>query len=329
MSLPVEIENALLSAGLLTCGRHSVTPLAGGVSCDIWRVDENGRQFVVKRALPKLRVQADWFADIARNRHEQDYLKYVENFLPGSVPRILFSGEDFFAMEFLGQEFRDWKTLLLAGTIELETASNAGETLGRIHSESWQDPEAGRLFSTDQHFHDLRIAPYLLASAEKNPGIAGLIHTEAKRLASTRLALVHGDYSPKNLMVADRRLVVLDCEVAWFGDPAFDLCFLLNHLLLKSLFLGDRSQALLDLIPMVISAYRREIGEDHFQVVSGPAPGLLLCLLLARIDGKSPVEYLIDTSKKDFLRGFVHKHLASPPESLPDLVEHWSTSLPL
>jgi aminoglycoside phosphotransferase (APT) family kinase protein len=329
MSLPVEIESSLLAAGLLSSGRHSVMPLVGGVSCDIWRVEEDGRQYVVKRALPKLRVQAEWFADIARNRHEQDYLKYVGKFLPGSVPKILFAGEDFFAMEFLGQEFRDWKTLLLAGTIEPDTASNAGGTLGRIHRESWQDPEAGRLFSTDQHFHDLRIAPYLLASAEKHPEIAGLIHAEAKRLAATKLALVHGDYSPKNLMVADRRLVVLDCEVAWFGDPAFDLCFLINHLLLKSLRLRDRTQAFLNLIPLVISAYRRELGEDHFQAVSGHAPGLLLCLLLARVDGKSPVEYLTDTAQKDFLRGFVHKHLAIPPETLPDLVERWSSSLPL
>jgi aminoglycoside phosphotransferase (APT) family kinase protein len=329
MSLPLEIESALLAAGLLSSGRHYVTPLAGGVSCDIWRVEEDGRLFVVKRALPKLRVQAEWFADIARNRHEQDYLKYVGTFLPGAVPKVLFSGKDFFVMEFLGQEFQDWKTLLLSRFIEPVTATHAGGALGRIHRESWQDPEAHRLFSTDQHFHDLRIAPYLLAAAEKHPEIAGLIHAEAKRLATTKLALVHGDYSPKNLMVADQRLVVLDCEVAWFGDPAFDLCFLINHLLLKSLCVREKRQAFLDLIPLAISAYCKEIGENRFQVVSGHAPGLLLCLLLARVDGKSPVEYLTDTSKKDFVRGFVHKHLASPPKSLTELVEHYSASLPL
>lgn len=328
MALPVEIESALREAGLLLNGQHSVTPLTGGVSCDIWQVEEDGRRFAVKRALTKLRVQADWFADIARNRHEQDYLKYVGKFLPGSVPSILFSGDDFFAMEFLGKEFRDWKTLLLNGTLEPGTAADAGKTLGAIHRKSWNNHEAEKLFETDRHFHDLRIAPYLLASAEKHPEIAGLIHAEARRLASTKLALVHGDYSPKNLMVAPGRLVVLDCEVAWFGDPAFDLCFLLNHLLLKSLHLREKTGGILGLIPRTMSAYQAEIGEPHFATVSHNSPALLLCLLLARVDGKSPAEYLTAPEKKDFIRSFVRRHLASPPETLPELVELWSASLP-
>ena len=328
MALPVEIEGALRESGLLRNGRHSVTPLAGGVSCDIWRVEEEGRQFAVKRALPKLRVQAEWFADPARNRHEQDYLKYVGKFLPGSVPAILFSGDDFFAMEFLGAEFRDWKTMLLSGEIEPGTAADAGRTLGRIHRESWRDPAAANTFATDRHFHDLRIAPYLLAAAERHPGIAPRIRAEAARLASTKLALVHGDYSPKNLMVAPGRLVVLDCEVAWFGDPAFDLCFLVNHLLLKSLHLREKTEAFLNLIPWTIFAYHEEIGDSHFQTVSRNSPALLLCLLLARVDGKSPAEYLTDPEKKDFIRSFVRRHIASPPETLPELVELWTASLP-
>ncbi len=328
MALPVEIENALRDAGLIVNGQPTVTPLAGGVSCDIWRVEESGRQFAVKRALPQLRVQAEWFADIARNRHEQDYLKYVGKFLPESVPSILFSGEDFFAMEFLGKEFQDWKTLLLNGTLDPSTATAAGKTLGRIHSESWDDPEAGRLFCTDQHFHDLRIAPYLLASAEKHPEISAFIHSEARRLATTKLALVHGDYSPKNLMVAPGHLVVLDCEVAWFGDPAFDLCFLINHLLLKSLYLKKNGGKYLDLILRTILAYQAEIGELRFQIVSRNSPALLLCLLLARVDGKSPAEYLTAPEEKDFLRGFVHRHIASPPETLPHLLELWTNALP-
>ena len=328
MALPVEIECDLTEAGLLLDGRYSVTPLVGGVSCDIWHVESQARQFVVKRALPKLRVQAEWFADTARNRHEQDCLKYVGRFLPRSVPAILFSGDGFFAMEYLGSEFRDWKAHLFNGAIDPRTASEAGRTLGRIHRESWNDPGAAQIFDTDRHFYDLRIEPYLLAPAEKHPEIAGLIHSEARRLASTKLALVHGDYSPKNLMVAPGRLVMLDCEVAWFGDPAFDLCFLINHLLLKSLHLRENAGALLDLVSRTISTYQAEIGEGRFQDVSSHSPALLLCLLLARVDGKSPAEYLIDPGKKAFIRSFVHRHLASPPETLPELVELWTDSLP-
>jgi len=327
MPLPPEIENALRTAGLLKTANPTATPLCGGVSCDIWRVEEEGRQFAVKRALPKLRVQAEWFADPARNLHEQHYLRYVGKFLPKAVPAILFSGKDFFAMEFLGAEFQDWKTVLLSGTLWPETAVDASRTLGRIHRKSWCDPDARLIFDTGRHFHDLRIAPYLLAAAEKNPEIAGLIQSEAERLAATKLALVHGDYSPKNLMVAPGRLIVLDCEVAWFGDPAFDLCFLINHLLLKSLHLRGKTGALLEVIPRMISAYKAELGEARFQTVSLHAPALLLCLLLARVDGKSPAEYLTNPPEKDFIRTFVRRHLASPPEDLHTFITLWKSTL--
>jgi aminoglycoside phosphotransferase (APT) family kinase protein len=327
MPLPPEILAALREADLVRSAGPLVTPLAGGVSCDIWRVEDTGRVFAVKRALPKLRVQAEWYADVARNRHEQDYLRYVGKFLPDSVPTILFSGADFFAMEFLGGEFSNWKTSLLAGNTDPEVATSAGRTLGRIHRESWLDAGAERLFDTGRDFHDLRVSPYLLATAEKHPNLAAHIRAEAGRLASTNRALVHGDYSPKNLMVAPGRLVVLDCEVAWFGDPAFDLCFLLNHLLLKSLHLREKSDAFFDLISGALAGYRAELEEKTFLMISRDAPALLLCLLLARVDGKSPVEYLTDPEKKDFLRAFVGRHLPSPPDDLPALLALWKESL--
>ena len=63
-----------------------------------------------------------------------------------------------------------------------------------------------------------------------------VLRAEAERLVTCRSVLVHGDFSPKNLLVSGDRLVIIDCEVAWYGDPAFDLAFLLNHLCLKALY---------------------------------------------------------------------------------------------
>lgn len=326
-SIPADILTALRGSGLVRAVEPAVTPLAGGVSCDIWRVEDEGRIFAVKRALPKLRVEAEWFADVSRNRHEQDYLRYVGKFLPYSVPKILLSGPNFFAMEFLGDEYSNWKNLLFAGDLDPEVATAAGSTLGRIHRESWLDFAAERLFDTGLLFHALRIAPYLLAAADQHPDLAAKIHAESVRLASCKRSLVHGDYSPKNLMASQGRLIVLDCEVAWFGDPAFDLCFLVNHLLLKSLHQPKNADAFLRLINKALSAYRVELGEDKYSMVSRDSPALLLCLLLARVDGKSPVEYLTDPEKKDFVRTFVRQHLLGPPENLTDLIFLWKMSL--
>jgi aminoglycoside phosphotransferase (APT) family kinase protein len=325
--LPPHILAALRAAGLVGSESPHVTALAGGVSCDIWRVDTGDRVLAIKRALPRLRVRAEWFADPARNRHEQEYLRYVGGFLPESVPRIVFSGGDFFAMEFLGGGFSDWKKFLLAGSADPAVADAAGRTLGRIHRESWGDAAVAAAFGNDRDFFDLRISPYLLTAAERRPELAGPIRAEAARLASTKRALVHGDYSPKNLMVAPGRLVVLDCEVAWFGDPAFDLCFLTNHLLLKSLHLPRLAGAMPGLVAAAHAAYREEIGEDRFAEVSARSPALLLCLLLARVDGKSPAEYLDDPAKKDFVRAFVRHHLPAPPGDLPALVAAWTDAI--
>lgn len=329
MSLPPNILLALRDGGVLSGSDPVVTPLVGGVSCDIWRVEDGEHVLAVKRALPKLRVQAEWFADVARNRHEQDYLRYVARFLPDAVPRVVFSGEDFFAMEFLGGEFSDWKKLLLAGKADPIVAAHAGSTLGCIHRESWHEESAERTFDTGRHFHDLRVAPYLLAAAEKNPTLVPRIRAEAKRLAATKRALVHGDYSPKNLMVAPGRLVVLDCEVAWYGDPAFDLAFLLNHFLLKSVFLRGKAEDFLNLTSAALAAYAIELGADKFALVARDTPALLLCLMLARVDGKSPVEYLSDPAAKDRIRAFVRRHLPDAPSDLHDLLADWKTSLSL
>lgn len=329
MSIPEEILEVLRTAGLVKGAAPLATPLSGGVSCDIWCIEGTGRRFVVKRALPKLRVAAEWFADTSRNQHEQEYLRYVAQVLPDAVPAVLLNGADFFAMEFLGDGYADWKKQLLSGETDPETAQAAGMILGRIHSRSWLDEQAGRRFANDRHFFELRIEPYLLQTADKHPDLAEVIRGEARRLEATKCALVHGDYSPKNLMVAQGRLVVLDCEVAWFGDPAFDVCFLLNHLLLKSLFRPGKARDVIGLVAAFLESYGTELGQERSGTVFRVCPTLLLCLLLARIDGKSPVEYLKEPRQQEFVRSFARRHLSSVPETVSELIERWKQSLAL
>ncbi len=326
MALPAEILKALQTAGLVSSD-PAVTALTGGVSCDIWKVEDGGRVFAVKRALPKLRVAAEWLADPGRNFHEQEYIRYVAGFLPDAVPRIVFSdpNADFFAMEFLGGEFSDWKKSLLAGHADSLVAERAGSTLARIHRESWLDPDLARRFATDKNFYDLRIAAYLLAAADKNPVVADSIRAEAARLGATKLALVHGDYSPKNLMVAPGRLVVLDCEVAWFGDPAFDMAFLLNHLLLKGLHHAPAGGPFYKLVEAFLLSYRTT-NPLHSSEVESRTSLLLPMLTLARVDGKSPAEYLVDEDKKNFVRAFATQAIQTPAPIEP-LVAHWFGSV--
>lgn len=304
----------LQAAGLIDGTDIRLTPLTGGVSSDIVLVESSTRRLVVKAALEKLRVKDDWFVDVSRNRVEQSFFEYVSPLMPAAVPHILGGGDGWFAMEYLGDELQNWKSDLLAGKIEVETAKLAGEVLGRLHAASWNDPVARERFDTLPNFQALRIDPYLLTTAERVPEAAAVLRAESARLAATKLALVHGDYSPKNLLVGPGRLIVLDAECAWFGDPAFDAAFLLTHLHLKGLLNPQAIQ----LVPVFWSAYTTACGHD----LERNTVKLLLCLLLARVHGKSPAEYL-SPAQRDLATRFVLSHLPHPP-SLAALTEAWS-----
>jgi aminoglycoside phosphotransferase (APT) family kinase protein len=135
-----------------------------------------------------------------------------------------------------------------------------------------------------------RVDPYHRTAAERNPDLADAVLDEVDRLLDTRRALVLGDWSPKNLLTYPNRVLALDFEVAHWGDPAFDVAFLLTHLVLKGVRRPQDRPALRAAASAFIDAYMSAAGAiapDDGDVIAE-----LGCLLLARVDGKSPAEYL-------------------------------------
>jgi aminoglycoside phosphotransferase (APT) family kinase protein len=329
-AIPRSFLDTLRRDGVLRHPDMQLTPLTDGVSSEIFRIDDGDESFVVKRALAKLRVKDDWTANIDRNRYEQLYIKYVARFLPEAVPSLRPGPIDrgYFVMEFLGPEFTSWKQMLLHGEARIEDAVQAATVLGRIHAHSAADAEVARLFDTTVNFTQLRIDPYLLTTGIRHPDLRDLFQAEAQRLASTRQCLVHGDFSPKNLMISTSRLVLLDCEVAWYGDPAFDLAFLLTHLLLKGLYHAPRQIGLQEMCRAFWQRYVQEAGDAiDSMALERRVARLLLMLLLARMDGKSPIEYLTDQQKTDWVRQFARSGILKGHSSLSDIVGQWFTNL--
>jgi aminoglycoside phosphotransferase (APT) family kinase protein len=267
---------------------------------------------VVKRALARLKVKEPWLADAGRNYFEQLYLAYVGKFLPRAVPAIRMASKEhgYFAMEYFGSEFTNWKELLMQGQVETAHARMAGQTLGTIHHHSAGDAAAAKEFDTTANFHQLRVDPYLLSTAREHPKLRKMFEAEAERLEATRICLVHGDFSPKNMLINKNRLVLLDCEVAWYGDPAFDAAFLLNHLFLKALLHAPREIGFDRMVHAFWSAYAKSC-QDAFDLdeLEARVVRLLLMLMLARVDGKSPVEYLKKQDRKNVVRDFVRRKL--------------------
>ncbi len=227
MTDPETIYADLARLGLIRPGdRPPAAPLTGGVSSDIWKVDLPPGPVAVKRALAKLKVAQDWRAPVGRSRYEIRWFRTVARIIPEAVPRIVAADEEagVFAMSYLDPAGHPlWKRQLFDGHVEVGTAEEVGRCLALIHSATARDKSIPGLFPTDAIFHDIRLSPYLEAAAAKHPDRADALHRIVETTVTTRRALVHGDVSPKNILVGPSGPIFLDAECAWFGDPAFDL----------------------------------------------------------------------------------------------------------
>jgi Phosphotransferase enzyme family len=297
--------------------------LGWGISNVVLKVSWPGNCVVVKQSLAELRVGDEWPFDRSRIVGERDCMEELGRLLPdGSVPRVRFSDDESFvlAMSCAPPGGVLWKEALLEGRIEPRAGWMAGALLARIHREAATDPGARERFADQTPLVQGRIDPYHLTAAERHPDLAPIVHREVERLLSTQLTLVLGDYCPKNTFVYPDHVFVLDFEVAHWGDPAFDVAFCLCHLVLKAARFPDRGSAYLRVARSFRDAYRRDNAFDLDRLEAAAARELG-CLLLARIDGKSKVEYLSDEPTKDFVRELAREILLGDEGRLSPILD--------
>jgi aminoglycoside phosphotransferase (APT) family kinase protein len=320
------LHRGLRHMALVSADYHPpCSALSGGVSSDIYRVDLPGRSCCVKRALPKLKVAADWRAPIERNRWEVEWMRVAAGVVPAAVPAIL--GEDpeggCFAMDWLPPETHPvWKTLLRDGEIATAFAGQVGDTLGRIHAATADRADIAARFRTDDIFFAIRLEPYLVATARAHPDLATCLAERVETTRRTRRALVHGDFSPKNILRGPSGPVILDAECAWYGDPAFDLAFVLNHLLLKGLWRPAWRGRYLDAFAALVAAYAAHVAWEPWAALDARTAALLPGLLLGRVDGKSPAEYLA-AADREAIRPFARDLLLHPVDGLAVIASRW------
>ena len=265
-----------------------------------------------------------------RSAYEWAWICYASRHAPGAVPAPLAYDAAFgmFAMEFLDPAlYPNWKQLLLQGTADSGTAAAVAKLLARLHGVSAGDEAVAAAFRTGEIFFAIRLEPYLLATAQRHPDIATRLHWLADRTAAARIALVHGDVSPKNILVGPNGPVFLDAECAWFGDPAFDAAFCLNQLLLKCLARPGSRAAYLDCFAVFTDAYLSEVSWEPSAGIEARTAGLLPALLLARVDGKSPVEYVTNEAAKGLVRTTARALIVAAPTRLIAIAEAWHAAL--
>ncbi len=323
----------LQNAGLINNSEETkFEPLTGGVSSDIWKVETKEQTFCFKQALPQLKVEAAWFAPVERNRFEVAWYRLADSIVPGSVPRVLLHDNDakLFAMEYLPEDNHAlWKRELQAGHAEPAQAAEVGRLLCAIHSGTAGSVAVAATFPRTDIFQAIRLEPYLEAAAERHQDLAPELCELSRRTARTRLAMIHGDVSPKNILIGPKGPVFLDAECACVGDPAFDLAFCLNHFMLKCLWNKDVQPAYIVCFQAMASAYLAAVDWEAADHLEARAASLLPGLFLARVDGKSPVEYVTEDDDKDRVRRCARKLLKAPPSRLADVIAAWKRELTL
>lgn len=332
-AVPNDILAVLRRGAMLDLGAApACEPLAGGVSSDIWRIETEAGAVCVKRALGRLKVQAEWRAPIERSRYEAAWIETARAIEPAAAPALLFMDRAAGAivMPYLPPEhYRLWKAVLHAGEADPAVAYAVGARLVRIHAGTALCPRTAARFPTDAIFHDIRLEPYLIATGRHHPALEPVLRRLARRTAATRLVLVHGDVSPKNILLGPDGPVFLDAECAWYGDPAFDLAFCLNHLLLKCLWTPAAAEGFLACFDALAESYLAGVVWEPRAALEARAAALLPGLFLARIDGKSPVEYVTDAADKERVRRVAGTFLQAPVPWLTPIREAWSVELGL
>lgn len=293
------------------------TELGGGVSNHVVLIETEHERLVLKQSLAKLRVKEDWFSDRERVFREAAALERLSAVLPaGSIPGVLFADrENFaFAMTAAPAGAVSWKERLLRGDLSTEIAQAVATIQGRMIQATWHEPSWNEEFGDITVFDQLRLDPYYRFTASRHPTL-GAAFDRALARARSGECLVHGDWSPKNMMVSGSSVMAIDFEVVHYGDPAFDVAFMMNHFLLKLFHMPDHAAQLAAVADAYVTALNKWLPRGAGWLEQG-AIEHLAPLLLARIDGKSPVEYIRDASTAERVRRFARVLIAEPEPTL-------------
>jgi 5-methylthioribose kinase len=334
MELDIEEFDALRSYLARYAGRGapvSFKKLAGGVSNRVVQVTwAEGRGWVLKQALSKLRVAVDWFSSPERILVEAKALRWLNRLAPlGTTP--LFTFEDpanhLIAMEAIPEDHENWKSVLMSGRIIPEHFEQFGFLLGSIQRRSVEfGSEVCAAFADTSYFESLRLEPYYLYTAERVSAASAFLRALSEETKRHKLSLVHGDFSPKNALLYQDKLVLLDYEVVHYGDPAFDVGFALTHFLSKANHMRKERVRLSVAATLFWRTYFEQIAPLGWDAIEPRMVRHTLGCLLARVAGKSPLEYLT-AEEAARQRSVTLLLMENPPNKVEDLIEEFGEKI--
>jgi 5-methylthioribose kinase len=335
MNLDIENPNELLAyleqtERITKNEQPKITVLQGGVSNKTVLLERETESWVIKQALAKLRVKADWYSDPSRIQREALGLRYLSNLIPAHVPQFIFEDveQHLLAMSAVPQPHIKWKTVLLAGGVLQHQVKQFGELVGFIHRSAYERrDELAEVFADTSFFESLRLEPYYQYTALQVPSAAPFLESLVEETRQHQRTLVHGDYSPKNILIAQNKMMLLDYEVIHWGDPAFDIGFGMTHLFSKAHRLSDQRSTLLNAAWVFWKSYARVVKDLEWRRgLEERAIRHTLACMLARVRGRSPLEYFDDVQRQRQEK-IVVELMTQPPTTFNDLTSAFEKGL--
>jgi hypothetical protein len=308
---------------------YSFSYCAGGVSGTVAFVYAGEKPLIIKQALSRLKVKEDWFCDPNRMGIEYKSNEIYHRLAPDCAPEVYFYDSDnyIYGREAVPEHCTTWKEDLLSGLCDFSVAEKTINTLLLVHNGCAGDAEVAKVFADKTIFYELRISPYIEFTVGKYPALLDFSKPIVKELMESAVTLVHGDFSPKNIMVIGRNISVLDYEVAHYGHPSFDLAFFSNHFILKAVKNKYGAPAYLSLLSRMMKLYFSRVTCLATRDLEQSTVKLLALLMLARVDGKSPVEYLTQEDDKNLVREMAHLIVANKLSSYKEIIPLFQTCI--
>lgn len=334
MSVDIEDNSSLIVylRGLKRIGpaeECSIELLTGGVSNKtVLLTRESGDQWVIKQALDKLRVKEDWYCDVERIIIEYKGMKWFSEALPkGAVPQPVFFDEKnhVFCMTAVLKPHENLKQLILHGDVRIELFRKLGHLLGTVQNAGRNSQEAISLFHDRQFFKDLRIEPYYQFTATQIPVTRTFYQSLIDRTLKVTETISHGDFSPKNVLVRDNDVVLLDFEVTHYGDSTFDVGFFLCQVFCFANHLQNVRQGMKNAALGFWNSYLETIGTVDSETEQRAVDHTIGCLM-ARVKGRSPVDFLTEGEQGRQIR-IALESINEKISRIPELIEKFITNI--
>ncbi|MCK9524173.1 MAG: phosphotransferase [Proteobacteria bacterium] len=318
------LETYLLEKGLVnTEDGYTIEYMSGGVSGTVAFVTSGDKPMIVKQALAQLKVKETWLCDPNRMHIEKLSNEIYYKHVPESVPKVYFYDDEnyIFGREAAPEHCTMWKSDLLDGLLDFKVAELAIDALVTVHNKCAQDAYVSEAFASKDVFYNLRISPYIEFTVEKYPQLAEYAKPIIEELMESAITLIHGDFSPKNILVDNRKIFVLDFEVAHYGHPSFDLAFFSNHFLLKAVKNKAYGQAYLNMLKDMLDIYFEKMNYMDKKSLEQSFISLLALMQLARVDGKSPAEYITSEEDKEMVRSIGFGIIDSKIKTIDEVID--------